>query len=81
MAKLTASLLRRACKDAQRAAASSDLITKAFLERYGLTHSDADAEALIDALDYGQSTVTSVKECDRIMADLGHARLKSKAAE
>jgi hypothetical protein len=71
MAKLTASLLRRACEAAKTHAALVAKITEAFEERYGTTHSAVDCDWLIEALDYGGGDVSTVAECDEAMALCG----------
>jgi hypothetical protein len=69
--KLTQQLLDRAMCAAERHNVMSRQITEAFRQRYGVTHSDVDADEIIDALDYGSGSI-SLSECDRIMTDAGH---------
>jgi len=73
MAKLSASLLRRAAKAAANAKRLNDEIGEAFEERYGCTFSDVDCDPLIDILDYGISDdgELSVAFCDEQMALCG----------
>lgn len=75
MAKLTNALLKRACKAAEKHSEMSALITEAFEERYGKTHSDVDCDELIDALDYHGGPPPTVAECDEAMARCGAPRI------
>lgn len=47
-------------------------LTEAFEERYGCTYSDADADAIIDVLDYGGGERITLADCDREMSVRGH---------
>ena len=75
MPKLTQALLDRASKLAKEFSDISSQITDAFEERYGVTHSDVDADYIIDALDYGQGSIT-LAECDKHMAQAGYPRIR-----
>lgn len=75
MAKLTNALLKRACIAAEKHSKMSALITEAFEERYGKTHSDVDCDELIDILDYQGGPLT-VRECDEAMMRCGAPRLR-----
>lgn len=77
MTKLTQRLLNRAAAAAKRHNDMSQEITAAFLERYGQTHSDVDADFIIDVLDCNGGAIT-VAECDREMANCGAPRLLVK---
>lgn len=70
--KLTSKLLARAARAASVQAALADQITAAFEKRYGVTHSDVDADELIDALDYGRTEGPTLARCDAIMAAAGY---------
>jgi hypothetical protein len=70
-------LLRRAAKAAERHSALSAEITDAFKARYGRTHSDVDADGIIDVLDYLGGELT-VAECDVMMAACGAPKLTRK---
>lgn len=76
--KLTSALLRKATRVAADSAAVQRQLTEAFQERYGVTYSDVDADPIIDALDYGTGRLSSLAECDRIMAEHGAPRLTLK---
>jgi len=71
MAKLSASLLRRAARASAQAMAVQHELTAAFRDRYGVTYSDVDCDALIDILDYAGGAGLTVAECDRLMAASG----------
>ncbi|MCH8103752.1 MAG: hypothetical protein IIB28_11430 [Chloroflexi bacterium] len=60
---------RAAAENSRQAARGTD----AFMERYGVTHSDVDADHIIEALDYQGRKITAA-ECDREMASAGHPR-------
>lgn len=64
-------VLNAAARAARENAKQQHRLTEAFHERYGITHSDVDADELIDSLDYGGKTPT-VAEADEIMTRCGH---------
>lgn len=80
MIKLSTALLRRANSAAAEHRKLSDMITAAFLDRYGKTHSEVDCDSLIDALDYGSGYISSLAECDRQMELCGVTTLKKRVA-
>ncbi len=67
-------LLRRATRVSSQHSIIQGEITDAFIERYGVTHSDLDCDTLIDRLDYGCGPV-SLNEVDAEMARCGHPKL------
>lgn len=69
--KLTNRLLAKAGRLASEMQAIQQRLTAAFTDRYGVTYSDADADSIIDVLDYSGGSLT-VEECDQIMTDAGH---------
>lgn len=71
MTNLTNRLLRKAAKLAEESQIVHGELTNAFIERYGITYSDVDADSIIDTLDYFGGSLT-VAECDDIMAATGH---------
>lgn len=71
MGKLNQRLLDRAVRIASAAAIVQGELTAAFEERYGLTYSDVDCDALIDVLDYGGGARLTVADCDREMLACG----------
>lgn len=75
--KLTNRLLSKAAKLAEEKAVVQQELTSAFRNRYGVTYSDADADELIDTLDYHGGAV-DVAECDRIMTAAGFPPLEQK---
>jgi hypothetical protein len=66
-----AGLLTRAANAASKHAELSQEITKAFIMRYGCTHSDVDCDALIDPLDCGAGGVPTPAEADGLMLECG----------
>lgn len=66
-AKLTQRLLDRAVRIAKAAAKVQGELTEAFEQRYGLTYSDVDCDALIDIFEYGGGARVTVADCDREM--------------
>lgn len=77
---LTSELLRKAQRAAQANAAMMARLSAAMEERYGCTHSDADCDDLVEALDYGNGSCPTLAECDALMAGAGFPPL-SKAKE
>lgn len=75
--RLTNALLRKAAKAAERHSAVQAELSEAFSARYGCTYSDADADPIIDVLDYQGGELT-VEQCDAIMADHGAPKLRRK---
>lgn len=69
--KLTNRLLKKAARLSAEFQEIQSQLTDAFNERYGVTYSDVDADAIIDTLDYGGGDLT-VEECDNIMAATGN---------
>jgi len=68
-------LLKNAAKASQEHQAWAQRITEAFEERYGVTHSDVDADQLIDVLDYGGlARGLNAALADEIMAEHGHPK-------
>ncbi|UQS95242.1 hypothetical protein Pam5_26 [Pseudanabaena phage Pam5] len=67
MGKLNQRLLDRAVRIAKAATVVQGELTAAFEERYGLTYSEVDCDALIDVLDYGGGARLTVADCDREM--------------
>lgn len=76
MMNLTNALLRKASELAERKMAVQIELTAAFVERYGVTYSDVDADKIIDTLDIHGGAIT-VAECDRIMTSCGHPPIVS----
>lgn len=78
MAKLNQRLIDRACRSAIKHNEISRLITDAFMERYGATHSEADEDWLIDTLDCGIGPAVSLERCDKLMLEAGYPVLSKK---
>lgn len=76
MAKLTNRMLAKANRIAGEAHEMAGILTEAFVERYGVTYSDVDADSIIDALDYGNATGVTLEECDDIMTECGYPPIK-----
>lgn len=64
-------LLRRATRLARAHAEAQAELTAAFMDRYGTTYSDIDADKLIDALDYGNGATLNTAQVDAIMEKAG----------
>lgn len=77
-ARLTTALLKRANRTSAQCRDVAGLITDAFRERYGVTHSDIDADELIEALDYGAGEAPTLAEVDKIMTEAGHPPLSGR---
>lgn len=75
------SLVRRAQKAAQTHRDLTAEITEAFVARYGVTHSDAGCDFLIDAFDYGEHPTLSVRKIDELMAATGNPMLSKAPTE
>jgi hypothetical protein len=56
---------------------ASTRCSDAFVDRYGINYSDADADGIIDVLDYGGGRIT-VADCDEIMTSVGYPPLAQK---
>lgn len=80
MAKLTDRLLKRAARAAERKQEYQALLTEAFIERYGVTYSDVDADEIIDVLDYHGGDI-DLDTCDRVMSGLGYPPAPPRALE
>jgi hypothetical protein len=78
MGKLTTKLLMRAARLAEQKARIQDDLSEAFVERYGTTYSDVDADGIIDILDYGGGDI-DLAQCDAIMTEAGHPPLSRRA--
>lgn len=63
-------LLNRASKAAREHDMAVRAAHDAFVERYGATYSDVDADQIIDILNY-QGGVISVGDCDTAMTERG----------
>lgn len=72
MPKLTNRLINKAAQIAGEAHAMAGVLTEAFMERYGVTYSDVDADSIIDVLDYGVSSGLTLEQCDDIMTEAGY---------
>ena len=73
--RLTSRLLQRAADLASQSNEIQGKLTAAFRHRYGTTYSDADADSLIDVLDYHGGSI-DLEECDKIMIEAGYPPLK-----
>lgn len=69
-------LLRQAHAAAAKHSALAAQVTAAFRDRYGCTHSDVDADGLIESLDYGQGRAVTVRDADEEMAACGAPKLR-----
>lgn len=68
---LTNRMLKRAARVAEEMTQIASSLSAAFIQRYGVTYSDVDADEIIDVLDYHGGHLT-VADCDRIMTEAGH---------
>lgn len=75
MPKLTNRLLNKGVRIASEAHKMNQELTEAFVERYGVTYSDVDADSIIDVLDYGVASGLTLEECDDIMTEAGYPPL------
>lgn len=71
MSKLTTSRLHAACRLARKHNVNNREIHKLFEERYGTGYNEIDEDWLIDSLDYGNGTLVSLKDCDKLMTENG----------
>jgi hypothetical protein len=69
--KLTTALLMQAYRAAAKNAKMAHRISGAMEARYGCTHSDADCDNLIEALDYGSGAAPTLSYADEQMARCG----------
>lgn len=79
MTRLTADLMRKAARIASEHQEMMSKLTDAFNDRYGVTYSDVDCDALIDTFDYGQAgndDNLTLADADRYMAQCGVKPLK-----
>jgi hypothetical protein len=67
-------LLDRTAKVSEMHLELSRRVTEAFRGRYGTTHSDVDADEIIDSLEYGAGPI-SIEKCDEAMSLRGYPPL------
>lgn len=75
MGKLTTKLLQQAANITSRHMAMQHKLSEAFIERYGVTYSDADCDDLIEVLDYQGGEMT-LKHADEQMTAAGYPPIK-----